>query len=323
MEECMMRTARGISGILVIIMMLMTTSAYGSDEFISIGTSSSGGTFNTLAVAIAQMWNEKVPGTHFSAEVTGGSSENCMRLGLDEIQMAFAAASSAYEAYSGIGQFQGQRVEKIRAIANLYPAVMQMPVLKNSGIKYVGDIVGKKINIGQAGSGSEAQTLAILEVYGIPIESFKPQQLSHANASDALVDEKLDGYINLGSLMQSHQMNAMSSGKVVMASFGPDDQIKKLVEKYPYYYKYIMPAGTYPNQDQDVDTIATGTILIVNADISEELVYQSTKALFENVEILAQSQAIASEIQLKTALNISDIPLHPGAERYYKEVGIR
>lgn len=317
-----MRKAQVIAGILIAIV-LMAASAYGSEEFISMGTSSSGGTFNTLGVAICQMWNDKLSGTQFSAEVTGGSSENCMRVGLGEIQMAFAAASSAYEAYSGEGQFKDKKVGNIRSIANLYPAIMQMPVLKTSGIKFLNDITGKKINIGQAGSGSEGQTLALLEVYGIPVDSFSPQRLSHANAADALVDEKLDGYINLGSLGQSHQMKAMSSGKAVLASFGPDEQIAKLVAKYPYYYKYVIPAGSYPYQDQSVDTVATGTLLIVNADISEELVYQATKALFENVKTLEQSQAIASEIQLKSALNVSGIPLHPGAERYYKEVGVR
>lgn len=299
-----------------------SSASASQEEFISMGTSSSGGTFNTLGVAISQMWSEKIAGTQFSAEVTGGSSENCVRVGLGEIQMAFAAASSAYDAVNGKGQFEGKPISNLRAIANLYPAIMQFPVLQSSGIKNLGDIAGKKINIGQAGSGSEAQVLAILASYGIDTSAFNPQQLSHSNASDALLDEKLDGYLISGSLGQSHQMKAMSSGKAFMASFEPKEKMQKLIEEYPYYYEFTIPAGAYPNQDYDVLTVATGTLLIVSDDVSEELVYQATKALFENVPALAQTQEIANEIKTETALNVSGLTLHPGAERYYKEIGL-
>lgn len=301
-----------------------STAPAKMEEFISLGTSSSGGTFNTLGVAISQLWNDSSSfnkKTQFSAEITGGSSENCLRLNIGEIQLAFSSAASAYEAYNGVGQFEGKKCDKIYVIGNLYPAIMQMPVLTSSGIKNLDDIAGKKINIGQAGSGSEAQTLSLLEVYDISLDSFTPQQLSHSNASDALIDEKLDGYINSGSLGQSHQMKAMSSGKVSLASFGPTEKIEKLISTYPYYYKYTIPAGSYPNQDSDVETVATGTLLMVNGDISEELVYQATKALVEGVEELAKTQQIASEIKLPSLLECSGIPLHPGAQRYYKEIG--
>ncbi len=292
------------------------------EEFITMGTSSSGGTFNTLGVAICQLLSEKISETSFSAEVTGGSSENCARIQNGELQIAFSAASSAYEAFHGIGQFEGNQASDLYAIANLYPAIMQLPVLKSSGIQTLDDISGHKVNIGPAGSGSEAQVLAILESYGISTDSFNVQQLSHSNASDALMDEKLDGYIISGSLGQSHQMKAMSSGKAMMASFLPQKKIDKLIADYPYYYTYNIPANTYPNQPEGVPTVATGTLLIVRGNISEELVYQITKNLFEGVEVLAQGQAIAKEIKLDSALNCSGVELHPGAVRYYKEVGV-
>jgi TRAP transporter TAXI family solute receptor len=292
------------------------------EAFISMGTSSSGGTFNTLGVAICQMLNDKIPATKFSAQVTGGSGENCIRVGNGEIQIAMAAASSAYEAVNGQGQFKDKAVTNLKVIANLYPAVIQMPVLTSSGIEKLDDIKGKKINIGQAGSGSEATTLSVLEVYGIALSEFSPQQLSHANAADAVIDEKMDGYINLGSLDQSHQMKAMSSGKVKIASLEPSDKIAKLIEAYPYYYEFQIPSGTYPNQDYTVNTVATGTLLITSDEISEDLIYELTKQLFENLEELRKTQSIANDIKLETALNVAGLALHPGAEKYYKEVGI-
>lgn len=292
------------------------------EEFMSLGTSSSGGTFNTLGVAMCQLWNDKIPTTSFSAEVTAGSSENCLRVGTEELQIAMAAASSVYEATTGTGQFEGKKVEGIRAIANLYPAIIQIPVLKSSGINSIDDIIGKKVNVGEAGSGSESQALNILKSYNITKDDFNVQQLSHSNASDAVVDEKMDGYIISGSLGQSHQMKAMSSGKCMLASLGTDEEIAKLIEDYPYYYEYMIPADAYPNQNGEVKTVATGTLLIVNENISDELVYEITKSIFENIQTLAQSQDIANEISLETALNVSGVQLHPGAEKYYKEVGI-
>lgn len=296
--------------------------ADGDEAFLSMGTSSSGGTFNTLGVALCQVWNDKLPGTSFTAEVTAGSSENCLRVGTDDIQLAFSAASSVYEAVNGIGQFEGKQVEGLRVIANLYPAIIQIPVLKDSGINGIDDIVGKKVNIGEAGSGSESQAMGILDCFGISKSDFNAQQLSHSNASDAVVDEKIDGYIISGSLGQSHQMKAMASGKCKLADLGSDEEIQNVINRLPYYYEYTIPSGTYPNQESDVKTVATGTLLIVNESISDDLVYEITKNLFENVDTLVQSQDIAKEITLESGINVSGLPLHPGAERYYKEKGV-
>jgi len=292
------------------------------EEFIAMGTSSSGGTFNILGVAMSLLFSNKISGTQFSAEVTGGSNENLVRLDAGQLQLAMASAASAYEAIKGLAMFEGRATKKTRAIANLYPAIMQFPVLKSSGIKTIGDAVGKRINIGQAGSASESQSLSILEAYGVAKGSFTAFTLSHANAADELVDERIDGYINSGSAVQGHQMKAMSSNKCFMANFGPTEMIEKLIERYPYYYKFFLPANTYPDQDYEVETVATGTLLVTSSDVSEELIYRVTKTLFENLEELRQSQEIAKEISLETALNVSGVTLHPGAERYYKEIGV-
>lgn len=293
-----------------------------TEEFINIGTSSSGGLFNTVGVAMSQIWTEKIPGVKFSAQVTGGSGENCIMLSNKEAEMAIISAATVYEAANGEGQFAGKKISNMRVVTNLYPAIVQVPVLKKSNINSFDDFVGKKINIGQAGSGSEATTLTILESFGISLDSFDAQRLSHANAADAVIDEKLDGYINIGGPGQSHQMKAMASGKVKLINMDPKEKRDKYLKEYPYYYEYTIPAGSYPNQDNDAVTVATGTLLVAREDLSEELVYQVVKQLFENKATLEQSQAIAKEITLESALNVAGMPLHPGAERYFKEVGV-
>lgn len=123
--------------------------------------------------------------------------------------------------------------------------------------------------------------MGILDCFGISKSDFNAQQLSHSNASDAVVDEKIDGYIISGSLGQSHQMKAMASGKCKLADLGSDEEIQNVINRLPYYYEYTIPSGTYPNQESDVKTVATGTLLIVNESISDDLVYEITKNLFE------------------------------------------
>ena len=140
--------------------------------------------------------------------------------------------------------------------------------------------------------------------------------------SSFLIPMRRMRYIISGSLGQSHQMKAMASGKCKLADLGSDEEIQNVINRLPYYYEYTIPSGTYPNQESDVKTVATGTLLIVNESISDDLVYEITKNLFENVDTLVQSQDIAKEITLESGINVSGLPLHPGAERYYKEKGV-
>jgi hypothetical protein len=137
-----------------------------------------------------------------------------------------------------------------------------------------------------------------------------------------VIDEKIDAYINIGGLGQSHQMKAMTTGKVKIVPMDPPDKRAKFLKEYPYYYEYTMPANAYPNQNYTVVTAATGTLLVTREDISEELVYQITKQLFENISTLEKNQSIAKEITLKDAMKVSGLTLHPGAIKYYKEVGV-
>ncbi|KJS83212.1 MAG: hypothetical protein JM58_13200 [Peptococcaceae bacterium BICA1-8] len=293
-----------------------------TEEFISIGTSSSGGLFNSLGVAVGQLWTEKITGVKFSAQVTGGSGENSINIGAKKLDLAIVSGATAYEAVTGIEKFEGKKISNMKAIASLYPAVIQIPVLKDSGINNILDIKGKKVNIGQAGSGSEATSISFLTSFGVKLEDFNPQRLSHSNASDAVIDEKMEGYINIGGLGQGHQMKAMSTGKFKIISLEPADLREKFLADFPYYFPFTIKAGVYSDQDYEVKTVASSTLLVAREDLSEELVYQITKNLFENVKELAKTQSIANEITLESALNGIKIPLHPGAERYFKEVGV-
>lgn len=309
---------------------IVCTTAFADvpEKSIVIGTSTSGGTWQPIGIAISQCWNEK-SGTKcaMSAATSDGGNENVLRLGVNDQQIAFCSTATALEAVHKTGSFEGMEVyDKFYALFNTYPTVFQMPVLKTSGIKSIWDITGKSINLGAAGSGSRAMNTAILRALGIPESSFKSQAISHGNAIDMVIDEKMDGYMIVGDSGQSHQMKAMSSNKMVMLGLGSgpnaDADIAKVIAAAPYFYEFTIPANVYPDQNYDVRTVAQGTLMICRHDLSEELAYQFTKMIWENLDYLKTFNAVFNQFSLPNACNVGGIPIHPGALRYFKEVGV-
>ncbi|MBN1828093.1 MAG: TAXI family TRAP transporter solute-binding subunit [Deltaproteobacteria bacterium] len=312
--------------LVVLTVVSVTGFAVASDKitetYLKMGTSSSGGIFNALGVATCQMWTERIPGVKFSAMVTGGSGTNSRMIGTKEIDVAFIAGETAFYAAKGEGQFKGKQVKNLMIIGNLFPAVLHFPVLKSSNIKTPYDFKDKKINVGTPGSGSETAA-GILAYFDLKADvNFSARHMKHASAAEALTDEKIDGFIHLGGLGISHHMQAGASGKAVFIPFAPESVREKFTKENPIYYKFTMPANVYPNQNYPVETVATATFLAVRQDLSEELVYQMTKQLFDNLPTLIQAHSAAKEITLENILKGAVLPVHPGALKYYKEVGI-
>ncbi|PWM24482.1 MAG: hypothetical protein DBX44_04120 [Oscillospiraceae bacterium] len=295
---------------------------------IVIGTSTSGGTWQPIGIAMSQLWNESSGSNcSISASTSDGGNENILRLGTNDQQFAMCATATCLEAMNKSGSFEGMDVyDDFLVMFNMYPTVFQMPVLKTSGIESIWDITGKSINLGAAGSGSRSMNVAILKALGIDESSFDSQAISHSNAIDMVIDEKMDGYMIVGDSGQSHQMKAMSSNKMIMLGLGSgpngDEDIATVISKEPYFYELTIPANTYPDQDYDVKTVAQGTLLICRSDISEELVYEFTKLVWENLDYLETFNAVFSQMSLEDACNVGGLPMHPGAIRYFEEVGV-
>lgn len=299
-----------------------------TEKSITIGTSTSGGTWQPIGIAMSQCWNEK-SGTScdFSAATSDGGNENVLRLGTNDQQIAFCSTATALEALNKTGSFEGMDVyDDFYALFNTYPTVFQMPVLKTSGINSIWDITGKSINLGAAGSGSRAMNTAILRALGIEESSFDSQAISHGNAIDMVIDEKMDGYMIVGDSGQSHQMKAMSSNKMNMLGLGSgpngDQDIATVIAAEPYFYEFTIPANVYPDQDYEVKTVAQGTLMICRHDISDELAYQFTKMVWENLEYLESYNAVFKQFNLESACQTGGVPMHPGALRYFQEIGV-
>jgi hypothetical protein len=294
-----------------------------TEKFIKMGTSSSGGIFNALGVALCQMWSDEIEGVKFTAMVTGGSGANSLMIGKKDVQVAMIEGRTAFDAYRGVGTFEGKQSKNLRVIANLFPAVVHFVSSKARDMNSPLDYKGKKLNIGTPGSGSENTSLVLLKYFDLePDKNFSARHMKHSSAAAAMGDEKIDGYIQQGGLGISHQMQALASGKAKILPIMPDEIRKKITGDNPIFYDFIIPKDIYPNQDYEVLTLATPTFLAVGDEVSEKLVYDMTKEMFENRDALIRAHSAAKQITLDGALKGQIIPLHPGAERYYKEVGI-
>jgi len=241
-----------------------------------------------------------------------------------EAEVAFAQNGVAFYAYNGKEMFKDKPTKFLRGITNLYPNVMHIVVAANSSIKSVKDFEGKKFVPGAIGSATEINSKEILSLYGLDYKdkkNVKGEYLGYSEAAEALKDGRVDGILIAGGLPTSSVLDAASSLKIRILSIEPE-MIAKLKETMPWYYEITIPKGTYIGQTEDVKTVAVANLLICRDDLSNELVYNMTKALHDNQKDLVAAHSAAKDMKLQDALKGMTVPMHPGAEKYYKEKGI-
>ncbi len=291
---------------------------------VNIATATTGGVYYPLGNAMAQLFNHKIPGIKASAGATAGTPQNILLMGKKEAEVAFAQNGVAYYAYNGIEMFKDKPAKFLRGITNLYPNVMHIVVAANSDIKSIKDFEGKKFVPGAIGSATEINSREILGLYGLDYKNkknVKGEYLGYSEAAEALKDGRVDGILIAGGLPTSAVLDAASSLKIRILSLEPD-MIAKLKETMPWYYEITIPKGSYIGQTEDVHTVAVANLLICRDDLSTDLVYNMTKALYENQKELVAAHSAAKSMLLEIALKGMTVPLHPGAEKYYKEKGI-
>lgn len=292
--------------------------------FISIATGGTGGTYYPLGGAIAKIFNENIEGVTANAQSTGASVENINLLSQGEAEVGFVQNDVTYYAWTGTETFQDkEKVTNIRGMAMLYPEVIQIIATKDSGIKSVEDLKGKKVAVGAPGSGTEVNARQILAEYGITYDDLgKADYLSFNEASDQLKNEQIDAAFVTAAIPTSAVTEVTQTADIVLVSLDKD-KIESLKEKYPFYTEVTIPKDSYRNQTEDVVAAAVMAMLIVPEDLDEDLVYNMTKSIFENRQVIIDTHDKGNDIKLETALEGMPIDLHPGAEKYYVEQGIK
>lgn len=289
-----------------------------AQKFINIATGGTSGTYFPLGGALADILNKNIPGTNASAQSTGASVANVNLLSQGKVEIAFIQNDIAYYAANGTEMFKGKQVAGLQGLATLYPETVQIVTLKKSGIKSVADFKGKRIAVGAAGSGTEANARQIMEAYGIKYDDIKVQYLSFGEAASALKDGNVDAaFITAGHPTAAIQDIATQNDVVLVPVDA--DKADALIKKYPFYTKLVIKAGTYPKQDADVTAVAVKCMLAVTDKMDENTAYAIAKALYGNLDRMKSAHSAANAISKDTAKDGMSIKLNPGAEKFFNE----
>lgn len=302
-------------------------SATAADQtFVTIGTGGVTGVYYPAGGAIARLVNKskKETGIRATVESTGGSVYNVNAIAAGELDLGVAQSDIQYHAYHGTGKFaaQGPNTE-LRAVFSLHPEPYTVVARKDSGIKNFTDLAGKRFNVGNPGSGSEATTMVVLDAMGWDKSKFKlASQLKPAEQSKALCDNKVDAITyTVGHPNGSIKEATTACESVIVTVDGP--AIDKLIADNDYYRTATIPAGMYRNNDADTMTFGVGATFVSSSAVPEKVIYTVVKSVFENFDDFKKLHPafgnLKKEEMIKDGLSA---PLHAGAVKYYKEAGL-
>lgn len=315
--------------------LLLAGGAVQAEEmkFWRIGTGGAGGTYFPIGGLIANAISNPpgsrpcdkggscgVPGLVAIAVSTNASVANVNAIDAGQLDAGLAGAQSVTQGYNGEGKFEGNKRSKIRVIANLYPEDMHLVLPKGVKLNSLKDLNGKRVGVAAAGSGTQVSVKMILAHYEIKAEE---QELGLSQSAQRLADGQLDGFFYAGGTPFAALIQLGSTKGFELYTFSDAEQ-KEINKIIPYYVDSMIPAGTYENITYDVPTLAVNGQLITSVDQPTELIYEITKALWNDNtrKLLDKGHSKGKDIRRETALKGVLVPVHPGAEKYYKEVGL-
>jgi len=296
-----------------------TAASAASDKletkFVTIATGGASGPYNIIGTSLAEIY-AKTFGVNAKTQTTGASVENVNLLTQGKVDMVLALSDVVTNAVEGTEDFK-EPITNIQQVAVLYPNVIQIVASEKSGIKNIEDLKGKRIAVGDQGSGTEVNARTLLEGFGITYDDVKVDYLGFADAADAMKAGKIEAAFFSSGLPNSSLLELEQGIKLQLVTIN-QDKLKQIIENKPYFKTFEIPAGTYGN-DAAIPTTAVMNALLIRSDISEEDGYKLTKALFENLDGLKNAHQAANDISLETAQEGMVAPIHPGAKKYYEE----
>ena len=291
--------------------------ASAQEVFINVLTGGTSGVYYPLGVALSQVYGEKIEGAKAQVQSTKASVENLNLLQQGRGEIAFTLGDSlklAWEGNTDAG-FPG-KLDKLRGIAAIYPNYVQIVASQESGIKTLADLKGKSLSVGAPKSGTELNARAILGAAGMSYDDLgKTEYLPFAESVELMKNRQLDATLQSAGLGVASIRDLASSVEIVIVEV-PEALVMKAG---PPFQSAQIPAGTYKGQDAAVTTAVVPNYLVTRSDLSDDMVYQMTKQLFENLPSMVAAHSAAKQIKLENAAKGSPVPIHPGAAKYYKE----
>lgn len=302
-----------------IVFVLILGGCQTEEQEVRLSSGSVGGTYYPIGGAIAQMLSDHLEGYSFTSYIGNEPLANTSLIREHMTDTALVQNNVAYWAYMGEGTFSNEPVKNLRGIASLYSEVIHIVVNKDSDISSIYDLNNKKINIGQFESGTYIDAISILEA--ADIKSYEEYNYSFTEAFEAMGKGELDCVFITAGFPTSTVTSLSSQLDTKLLSI-PQDVCDKVLEVHDLYAKVIIPTGTYPGTDGEINSLAARALWVCDAELSEQLVYDMTKALWENSIEIAIAHEKGKDILLVNALKGMSIPVHKGALHYYEELNL-
>jgi TRAP transporter TAXI family solute receptor len=290
-------------------------------QFINVLTGGTSGVYYPIGVALSQIYSKAIPNAKVSVQATKASAENLNLLQAGRGEMAFTLGDSLSDAWKGDAEagFKAP-LKKLRGVAGIYPNYIQIVASADSGIKTLADLKGKRISVGAPKSGTELNARAIFKAAGMSYSDFsKVEYLPFGESVELMKNRQLDATLQSAGLGVSSLRDLATSIRMVIVPI-PSEVVQKVGD--PAYQSGVIPANTYEGQASAVPTAYVQNFLVTHEGVPADTVYRMTKAMFENLDQLLAAHAAAKSIRKEAATAGMPVPLHPGAERYYKEVGV-
>lgn len=308
-----------VRSLLSITITLVIASSALAVTFINIGTGSTGGTYYPVGAAMAKIWNDTIPDMRANAQSTGGTAQNISLLSKGEAEVGFSDGLYFF-AYEGKGMFEGKPMKNLYALVPLYPEPIHFLVETGSSIKHIQDLKGKRVSVGAVGSGTEITVRMLLQLNNIdPDKDIRAENLGLSDTATAFADKNIEAGLTVGALGIAGVVEISTLGTASLIDFEPE-VINSLCEELPYYLPFEIPANTYKGQTEPIKSMASWNVLITTDAIDEETAYLMTKALYEKKQDILNVSTRLSTMDPEN-LKYVQIPIHPGALKYYKEIG--
>ena len=317
-----MKSIKKIGLILSLGAALVTSVALAQkQQFINVLTGGQSGVYYPLGVALSQIYAKSIPNVRSTAQVTRASAENMNLLEAGRGEVALALADSVSDAYKGVAEAGFPKpLTKLRGLSATYNNYIQIVANADSGIKTLADLKGKRISVGAAKSGTELNARAIFKAAGLTYgDMAKVEYLPFGESVELMKNRQLDATLQSAGLGVASIRDLATAVKIVVVAV-PADVVTRVGDAA--YQPSFIPANTYAGQSVDIPTAAIPNFLVTHSGVSDELAYQMAKSLYDNIDTMYAAHNAAKAIKRENAVKGMPVPVHPGAARYYKEVGV-
>lgn len=298
-----------------------STAGSAAKQSLTLGTGGTTGTYYAVGGVMSTVLGDKLSLSSLTVTSTGASKANIQLIDDGEADLAIVQNDVMYYANTGTDLFEAEgKYDTFSAVCGMYDETVQL-ITTNANIKSVEDLKGKTVCVGDAGSGTEFNAKQVLDVYGLSFDDIKVVNASFGDSTDSLKDGKIDAAFIVAGAPTTAVVDLSTSADVYIIDID-DEHSSKLMEDYPFYTKTTIPAGTYDGQEEDAQTVSVRATLIASNELSEDVVYELVKAMFDNKDALIAGHEKFNNLKLEEATAGISVPFHAGAVKYFQEQNI-